>query len=75
MLASLPGAGETLNTPAGVLSGGKSLLLDGMPLTPGGDDADLHACVLRGGEEIDNADFHYVFDESRGMISQYDTEK
>jgi hypothetical protein len=46
-----------------------------MPLTPGGESADLHACVLRNGEEIDNADFRYVFDANRGMISQYGTEE
>ena len=75
VLDSLPGDGETVNTPAGVLTGGESLLLDGMPLTPGDESADLHACVLRNGEEIDNADFRYVFDANRGMISQYGTEE
>jgi len=75
VLESLPRDGETVNTAAGILTGGENPTLDGMPLTPGGEGADLHVCVLRNGEEIDSADFRYVFDENRGMISQYGTEE
>jgi len=71
VLNTLPKPGETVNTAAGALTGGESLSLDGMALTVGGEDADLHVCVLRGGEAVADADFCYVYDESRSMITQY----
>ena len=71
VLNTLPKQGETVDTAAGALTVGESLSLDGMALTVGGEDADLHVCVLRGGEAVADTDFRYVYDESRSMITQY----
>jgi len=70
-LERLPGAGETVETGAGLLSGGEALSLDGMSLGESPADADLRITVLRGGEVVDTADFSYTFDDDRSVISQY----
>jgi hypothetical protein len=70
LLKSLPKAGETLETKAGKLTGGEEISLDGMAL-PAAGDASLRAVVLRGGEVIDCADFSFVYDAHRGLVSQY----
>ena len=49
-------------------------MLDGMPLTEG-EKADLRICVLRNGEEIDCAEFNYVYDPTRGLIDLLDTDR
>lgn len=69
VLKALPKAGELAETAAGVLSGGETMTLDGMPLLPP-DSADLCITVMRDGEEIDRVDFSYVYDPDRGMIDQ-----
>ena len=74
VLAELPKAGVTIETAAGTLTGGETLMLDGMPLTEG-EKADLRICVLRNGEEIDCAEFNYVYDPTRGLIDLLDTDR
>ena len=71
VLERLPEAGETVETGAGLLSGGEVLSLDGMSLGESPADADLRITVLRGGEVVDTADFSYTFDDDRSVISQY----
>lgn len=71
VLTALPGAGESVETAAGKLTGGDTLTLDGMPLAL--PDGDLGITVLRAGEEIDRVAFDYVYDPARGMIEQTDT--
>lgn len=67
-MTGLPKAGESAVTPAGMLTGGEMLTLDGMPLEfP--DNGDLCVTVLRDGEEIDRVAFQYGFDVSGGVIA------
>ena len=73
VLTALPKAGESVETAAGILTGGEPMTLDGMELAAG--DGDLSVTVLRGGEEIDRVDFSFVYDADRAVIDLLSTER
>ena len=75
VLDRLPENGETMDTPAGTLTGGESLTLDGMALSANGEDSSLRVCVLRNGEQIDCVDFRFVPDEAQNCIRLYGTSR
>ena len=72
VLEELPREGENAVTPAGTLTGGETLTLDGMPLEIS-DDGDLCVTVMRDGKKIDRVSFNYVFDPVRGVIAPLET--
>lgn len=72
-LTTIPSHGETIDTSAGILTGGETLMLDGMPLSK--LDGDLSITVWRQGEKIDRAVFSYVFDPARGTLNLLDTKR
>lgn len=69
VLTQLPKPGESVETEAGVLTGGEPITLDGMTLEIS-DAGDLRIAVLRDGEEIDQVSFDYAYDSARGVIRQ-----
>ncbi len=69
VLERLPAAGETIYTDAGELTGGETLLLDGMEVGKP-EDADLCVYVMRNGQPVDKKAFYYVFDAQKGVIRQ-----
>jgi hypothetical protein len=73
-LTELPAARETVSTPAGTVTGGEPLLLNGVPVAAEGTN-DLRITVLRDGGEIDSVGFDYVLDPDSGRITLQNTSR